>query len=146
MAWQSVTAAYSNPYEETVYLDIVDAETGARQRIVSNRIHPFFVQIKAANDNQTSVADRRVPRSADGRMYRKPVANGYWIDTADLKPDQRLLNPDGTCAIGQAGRAVAMPLTAWNITAANTEPCFVRGADYENAQSAWARNHKMPFV
>jgi hypothetical protein len=50
MDWQRVQAQYSNPYDETVSVTMRDVDTGAEQTIVSNRIHPYFVQTARTNN------------------------------------------------------------------------------------------------
>ena len=47
MAWKPVLAQYVNIYDETVHVTVRDVDTGVEQVIISNRIHPFFVQIPA---------------------------------------------------------------------------------------------------
>ncbi|MGX2951639.1 VENN motif pre-toxin domain-containing protein, partial [Ursidibacter sp. B-7004-1] len=44
LRYQKVLAQYHNPYDFTVYVETVD-ETGKKQTIVSNKIHPFFAQV-----------------------------------------------------------------------------------------------------
>ena len=39
--YKPVTARYSNPYQETVYIEVSDG-LGKIQTLVSNRIHPFY--------------------------------------------------------------------------------------------------------
>ena len=58
VGYKPVTAQYSNPYEETVYVRVRDGVSGVEQEIVSNRIHPFFVAVSGP---------RTLPRSGEGR-------------------------------------------------------------------------------
>ncbi|MEP4197861.1 MAG: polymorphic toxin-type HINT domain-containing protein [Aliishimia sp.] len=74
MAWQRIQAQYSNPYDETVSVTLRDFETGVEQTIVSNRIHPYFVQTA-----------RVVANSSEGHVYEGPLEDGHWIDAAELR-------------------------------------------------------------
>ncbi|TNG91969.1 hypothetical protein FHQ28_08000, partial [Pasteurellaceae bacterium USgator11] len=51
--YQRVEAQYSNPYDYTVYIRIKNSR-GGYQTIVSNRIHPFFIQTTANEQPQLS--------------------------------------------------------------------------------------------
>ncbi|KIC35400.1 hypothetical protein RA27_22885 [Ruegeria sp. ANG-R] len=127
MAWQAVQAQYSNPYEETVSVTVRDAETGIEQTIVSNRIHPYFVQTARA------VAD-----SSEGHVYTGPLENSHWVDAAELQTGDRLLNDDGTWAEVVGVEVEAEPLTAFNLTVAEFHTYFV--AANENAAPVWVHN------
>ena len=139
MDWKAVMAAYSNTYAETVYLKIRDVETGAMQTIVSNRIHPFFVQQRpnALISVAGVLTDRR---SSEGNVYSGPISNGAWIDAADQKTGDRLFNHDTSWAEVISVRIEDRSLRAYNITVANTETYFVRGANNDNAQPVWVHN------
>jgi hypothetical protein len=127
MAWQPVQAQYSNPYDETVFVTMRDVETGAEQTIVSNRIHPYFVQTA-----------REVAHSSEGHVYEGPLENGHWVDAADLQAGDRLLNDDGTWAEVVGVEIEAEPLTAFNLTVAEFHTYFV--AANENASPVWVHN------
>src|SRR5690606_200248 len=43
MGWKPITAHYTNTYDEVVEVTIRNPENGDTQVIVSNRIHPFYV-------------------------------------------------------------------------------------------------------
>ena len=81
-----------------------------------------------------------MPRSSEGHVYRGPLPYGHWIDAGDLKPGYRLLNPDRSWAVVEAVRVEAKPLTAYNITVADTETYFVRGAGDDDVQPVWVHN------
>jgi hypothetical protein len=127
MAWQSVQAQYSNPYDETVSVTMRDVETGVEQTIVSNRIHPYFVQ-----------TTRAVANSSEGHVYTGPLENGHWVDAAQLQAGDRLLNDDGTWAEVVSVEIEAEPLTAFNLTVAEFHTYFV--AANENAAPVWVHN------
>lgn len=82
----------------TVYVKIKDVETDAVQTIVSNKIHPFFVQVPQSVGlmHKTSLSQiSKIPASSEGHYYQGPIENGYWVDATNLKSDCRLLNDDG---------------------------------------------------
>ena len=127
---QPVLAQYSNTYAETVYISIADEETGAVQEIVSNRIHPFFVvrdEIPAPGN------------SSEGHVYSGPVANGHWVDAADLKPGDRLMQADGGWSRISGVRTVNDPLKAYNITVDRTHTYYIGGTS-PDAEPIWVHN------
>ena len=128
MDWKRVEAQYSNPYEETVSVTIRDLEGGAEQTIVSNRIHPYFVQ-----------TTREVMNSSEGHVYAGPLENGHWIDAGNLISGDRLLNVDGSWAEVIGVEIEAKPLTAFNLTVADFHTYFV--AANENAAPVWVHNN-----
>lgn len=145
MGWQQVLAQYFNPYEHTVTIKVRDIETGAEQTIISNRIHPFFVQIAAPLPVQltaTATDGLSVPISSEGHVYRGPIANGYWVDAANLKPGYRLLNHDQSWAEVVTVEIEEKPLKAYNLTVADWETFFVRGDGDKNADPVWVHNCK----
>jgi hypothetical protein len=122
-----VTDQYSNPYEETVSVAIRDVENGAMQTIVSNRIHPYFVQ-----------TTRVVADSSEGHVYTGPLENGHWVDAAELHAGDRLLNADGSWAEVVGVKTEAKALEAYNLTVADFHTYFVT-AD-KNADPVWVHN------
>ena len=66
---RTVSAQYSDPYPETVYITAIDAETGATQTIVSNRIHPMFVSVPEGVET---------PPSSEGHIYTGALEVGQW--------------------------------------------------------------------
>ncbi|KZL15776.1 polymorphic toxin-type HINT domain-containing protein [Pseudovibrio sp. Ad37] len=128
MSMKPVQAQYSNPYDETVSVSIRDVDTGAEQTIVSNRIHPYFVQ-----------TERKVASSSEGHTYIGPLKNGHWVDAAELQAGDRLLNDDGTWAEVVGVEIEAKPLTAYNLTVSDFHTYFV--AANENAAPVWMHNN-----
>ena len=81
MTYQRVQAHYNNPYDFTVYVEVID-EQGKHQTIVSNKIHPFFTQV-----NQGEL----VP-SSEGHHYKGEIQNAQWVDAQNLKAGYKLLS------------------------------------------------------
>jgi hypothetical protein len=132
MTWKPVLNQYSNPYDETVSVTIRDAETNVRQTIVSNRIHPYFVQIPGAAEKKIAV------NSSEGHVYNGEIPDGYWVDAADLKPGYLLLNDDNSWAEVETVEVEAKPLQAYNLTVADYHTYFVAAND--NAAPVWVHN------
>ncbi|WP_325320862.1 polymorphic toxin-type HINT domain-containing protein [Kingella oralis] len=61
-AYKTVTAQYSNPYAQTVYIRISDAN-GKSQTLIANTIHPFFANGRwtAAGSLKTRLTIFRLP-------------------------------------------------------------------------------------
>ena len=102
MSMKPVQAQYSNPYEETVSVTMRDVATGVEQTIISNRIHPYFVQTA-----------RAVVNSSEGHVYAGPIENGHWMNAAELQEGDRLLNDENTWAEVVGVEIEAEPLTAF---------------------------------
>jgi hypothetical protein len=128
MSMKPVQAQYSNPYEETVSVRIRDADTSAEQTIVSNRIHPYFVQ-----------TERAVMNSSEGHTYTGPLENGHWVDAAELQAGDRLLNDDASWAEVVSVKVEDKALKAYNLTVADFHTYFVT-AD-EKAAPVWVHNN-----
>ncbi len=137
MGLKPVLAQYSNPYEETVYVSIRDAENGEEQVIISNRIHLFFVQREAV-DGPTSISQSVQP-SSEGHVYRGPIPKGFWIDAADLQPGDRLLNDDQSWAVVVDVEVREQRLEAYNLTIEQFETYFV-GATLD-VDAVWVHNN-----
>lgn len=135
MGWKRVLAQYSNPYEETVYVTIRDVETDAEQIIISNRVHPFFVQIPGDTDQ---VAMGAMLLSSEGHVYHGPIPNGFWVDAADLQPGFRLLNSDQSWAEVVGVEVEDEALLAFNLTVDGFETFFVGSAP--EAHPVWVHN------
>ena len=125
---RTVSAQYSNAYPETVYITAIDAETGATQTIVSNRIHPMFVQTL-----------REGISSSEGHVYTGSIENGHWIDAADLQSGDRLLNDDGSWAEVASVTLEAEALVAYNLTVNDWHTYFVAGD--ADAEPVWVHNN-----
>ena len=137
MSCQSVLAHYSNHYPETVKVAIRDLEQGMTQQIISNKIHPFFVQVPAG---------AIVPPSSEGHNYQGVLANGHWVDASNLKPGYRLLNNDGSWAEVADVTIEDRPLQAYNMTIANDHTYFVRGAPSLSDQPIAANDNQAIWV
>ena len=72
------------------------------------------------------------------RWYAGPLADGYWIDAADLRAGDRLLNDDSSRAEVVSSRTLAQPLRAYNLTVKDFHTYFV--AANENAAPVWVHN------
>jgi hypothetical protein len=143
MAWKSIQAHYSNPYDETVHVTIRDVDTGEEQTIVSNKIHPFFVQVPQAQNLlhlASTGTGNAVPISSEGHHYQGVIEGGHWVDAADLKAGYRLLNNDESWAEVVKVRVDNNPLKAYNLTVEEFHTYFVRGADNDNAVPVWVHN------
>ena len=64
-----IVAHYWNDYPDQVHVVMRDVETGAEQTIISNRIHPYFVQTK-----------RKVANSSEGHVYAGVLDDGHWVE------------------------------------------------------------------
>ena len=137
MGWKRVLAQYSNPYEETVHVTIRDVEAGVEQVIISNRIHPFFVQ-RGETSGEQSISQQVQP-SSEGHVYRGPIANGFWIDAADLQPGDRLLNADQSWSVVVGVDIKVADLVAFNLGVADYNTFFVSGNNF--ADAVWVHNN-----
>ncbi len=104
-----------------------DVETGVEQTITTTLTHPFFVQ-----------TTRQVARASEGHVYAGPLADGYWIDAADLRAGDRLLNDDSSRAEVVSSRTLAQPLRAYNLTIKDFHTYFV--AANKDAAPVWVHN------
>ena len=129
MGYRAVEGHYSNPYDVTVRVTIRDAETGNEQVLVSNKIHPFFVQLPEGVT---------VPASSEGHSYDGTIARGAWVDAANLQAGYRLLNDDGSWAIVAAVVSTPEPLTAYNLKVSGFHTYFVTGN--ATAEPVWVHN------
>ncbi len=135
MGYRLVEAQYSNPYKVTVRIAIRDAESGNQQTLVSNAIHPIFVQLPEG---------AAAPPSSEGHVYNGNIARGAWVDASNLKPGYRLLNDDGSWAVVAAVSSTPEPLTAYNLKVSGFHTYFVTG----NAKSepVWVHNNCGDFA
>lgn len=130
MGYRLVEAQYSNPYKVTVRIAIRDAESGSEQTLLSNAIHPVFVQLPEG---------AAAPPSSEGHVYEGTIARGAWVDAANLKPGYRLLNDDGTWAVVEAVSSTPEPLTAYNLQVSDFHTYFVTGN--AKADPIWVHNN-----
>jgi hypothetical protein len=86
-------------------------------------MHPFFVQ-----------TTRQVARTSEGHV----LADGYWVDAADLLAGDLLLNDDGSWAEVVSSDVTAEPLRAYNLTVEGWHTYFV--AANVDAAPVWVHN------
>jgi hypothetical protein len=132
MTWKPVLGQSVKPYDETVSVTIRDVETNTRQTIVSNRTHPYFVQIPGAAEQKIAV------NSSEGHVYNGDIPSGSWIYAANLQPGYLLLNDDNSWAEVEKVEVEAKPLQAYNLTVADYHTYFVAAND--NAAPVWVHN------
>ncbi len=136
--WKHVLDAYSNRYDETVVLNVRDVETGAEQTIRSNRIHPYFVQVPANMLLHNASTEGEIVPSSEGHVYKGPIANGRWVDAANLQPGFRLLNGDGSWAEVVSVKVQQKPLEAFNLSVEQFHTYFVAGN--VDVEPVWVHN------
>jgi filamentous hemagglutinin len=129
MGYRLVEAHYSNPYDVTVKVSINDVETNKPQTLISNKIHPFFVQLPEGE---------AVPESSEGHSYSGEITRGAWVDASNLKAGYRLLNDDGSWATVTGVAVESTPLTAYNLTVEGYHTYFVTGD--KDASPVWVHN------
>lgn len=137
--WELVVDAYSNSYDETVYIDILDTTSSSSHRVISNRIHPFFVK----RDDQYplhKVRNQSSNTNEEGHVYSGMIPNGQWVDAANLISGDKLLNHDGTWSIVAKVEIDNSPLLAYNLDVEGSDSFFVRGAQGSSEKSVWVHN------
>ena len=105
MTYQRVQAHYNNPYDFTVYVEVID-EQGKQQTIVSNKIHPFFTQVSQGE---------LVP-SSEGHFYKGEIQNAQWVDAQNLKAGYKLLSENNHWQTVKGVSIKAEKLSAYNLT------------------------------
>ena len=128
MTYQRVQAHYNNPYDFTVYVEVID-EQGKHQTIVSNKIHPFFTQV-----NQGEL----VP-SSEGHFYKGEIQNAQWVDAQNLKAGNKLLSENNQWQTVKDVSIKAEKLSAYNLTVENDHTYFIKGAN-SNSEGVWVHN------
>lgn len=135
MTYQRVQAHYNNPYDFTVYVEVID-EQGKYQTIVSNKIHPFFTQI-----NQGEL----VP-SSEGHHYKGEIQNAQWVDAQNLKAGYKLLSENNHWQTVKGVTIKAEKLSAYNLTVETDHTYFIKGAN-SDLDGVWVHNdcwHALP--
>ena len=135
MTYQRVQAHYNNPYDFTVYVEVID-EQGKQQTIVSNKIHPFFTQV-----NQGEL----VP-SSEGHHYKGEIQNAQWVDAQNLKAGYKLLSENNHWQTVKGVSIKAEKLSAYNLTVENDHTYFIKGAN-SDLDGVWVHNdcwHALP--
>ena len=135
MTYQRVQAHYNNPYDFTVYVEVID-EQGKHQTIVSNKIHPFFTQV-----NQGEL----VP-SSEGHHYNGEIQNAQWVDAQNLKAGYKLLSEHNQWQTVKSVSIKAEKLSAYNLTVETDHTYFIKGAN-SDVGGVWVHNdcwHALP--
>ena len=128
MTYQRVQAHYNNPYDFTVYVEVID-EQGKHQTIVSNKIHPFFTQV-----NQGEL----VP-SSEGHHYKGEIQNAQWVDAQNLKAGYKLLSENNHWQTVKGVTIKAEKLSAYNLTVETDHTYFIKGAN-SDLYGVWVHN------
>ena len=128
MTYQRVQAHYNNPYDFTVYVEVID-EQGKHQTIVSNKIHPFFTQV---NEGEL------VP-SSEGHHYNGEIQNAQWVDAQNLKAGYKLLSENNHWQTVKGVTIKAEKLSAYNLTVETYHTYFIKGAN-SDLDGVWVHN------
>ena len=128
MTYQRVKAHYNNPYDFTVYVEVID-EQGKHQTIVSNKIHPFFTQVTQGE---------RVP-SSEGHHYNGEIQNAQWVDAQNLKAGYKLLSANNHWQTVKGITIKAEKLSAYNLTVETDHTYFIKGAN-SDVDGVWVHN------
>ena len=128
MTYQRVQAHYNNPYDFTVYVEVID-EQGKHQTIVSNKIHPFFTRV-----NQGEL----VP-SSEGHYYNGEIQNAQWVDAQNLKAGYKLLSENNHWQMVKGVTIKAEKLSAYNLTVETDHTYFIKGAN-SDLDGVWVHN------
>ena len=134
MTYQRVQAHYNNPYDFTVYVEVID-EQGKHQTIVSNKIHPFFTQV-----NQGEL----VP-SSEGHHYNGEIQNAQWVDAQNLKAGYKLLSENNHWQTVKGVSIKAEKLSAYNLTVETDHTYFIKGAN-SDLDGVWVHNDCDPSL
>ena len=129
MTYQRVQAHYNNPYDFTVYVEVID-EQGKHQTIVSNKIHPFFTLV-----NQGEL----VP-SSEGHHYNGEIQNAQWVDAQNLKAGYKLLSENNHWQTVKGVSIKAEKLSAYNLTVETDHTYFIKGAN-SDLDGVWVHNN-----
>lgn len=127
--WKDVLAQYSSDYDETVYVSVLDPDTGQTQTIISNRIHPFFGQPLEDRSSLQFVSHSSEPVFA---------FEGDWIEAADLELGTLLLSSDGTWDEVIGVFLETEVLVAYNLTVDRFRTYFVSST--HNLGAIWVHN------
>ena len=135
MTYQRVQAHYNNPYDFTVYVEVID-EQGKQQTIVSNKIHPFFTQVSQGE---------LVP-SSEGHFYKGEIQNAQWVDAQNLKAGYKLLSENNHWQTVKGVSIKAEKLSAYNLTVETDHTYFIKGVN-SDLDGVWVHNdcwHALP--
>ena len=128
MTYQRVQAHYNNPYDFTVYVEVID-EQGKHQTIVSNKIHPFFTQ----------VSQGEIVPSSEGHHYNGEIQNAQWVDAQNLKAGYKLLSENNHWQMVKGVSIKAEKLSAYNLTVETDHTYFIKGAN-SDVDGVWVHN------
>ncbi|MDH3663788.1 MAG: polymorphic toxin-type HINT domain-containing protein, partial [Alphaproteobacteria bacterium] len=117
MAFKPVLDQYSNVYDGVVYVTVQNLANGVEHRILSNRVHPFFV----TNDKNVHLVAGR------GRENRDTPHPGSWVQAHNLRPGDRLLNADESQSRIVRVLLEKKRLIAYNLSVADFHTYFVKG-------------------
>ena len=134
MTYQRVQAHYNNPYDFTVYIEVID-EQGKHQTIVSNKIHPFFTQVNKGE---------RVP-SSEGHHYNGEIQNAQWVDAQNLKAGYKLLSENNHWQTVKGITIKAEKLSAYNLTVETDHTYFIKGVN-SDVDGVWVHNDCDPSL
>lgn len=138
MDWKPIQAILQNQYPDTVEIDIEEGSSEFTQTILSNKIHPFFVQRTfSENDSDLSYKSNN---NEEGHYYSGPIENGYWVDAEHLQYGDRLLTNESEWATVTDKTIEPSTILAYNLTVADYHTYFVRGGNGEDASSVWVHN------
>ena len=128
MTYQRVQAHYNNPYDFTVYVEVID-EQGKHQTIVSNKIHPFFTQVN----------EGEIVPSSEGHHYNGEIQNAQWVDAQNLKAGYKLLSENNHWQTVKGVSIKAEKLSAYNLTVETDHTYFIKGAN-SDLDGVWVHN------
>ena len=134
MTYQRVQAHYNNPYDFTVYIEVID-EQGKHQTIFSNKIHPFFTQVNKGE---------RVP-SSEGHHYNGEIQNAQWVDAQNLKAGYKLLSENNHWQTVKGITIKAEKLSAYNLTVETDHTYFIKGVN-SDVDGVWVHNDCDPSL
>ena len=134
MTYQRVQAHYNNPYDFTVYVEVID-EQGKHQTIVSNKIHPFFTQVNRGE---------LVP-SSEGHHYNGEIQNAQWVDAQNLKAGYKLLSENNHWQTVKGVTIKAEKLSAYNLAVETDHTYFIKGAN-SDLDGVWVHNDCDPSL
>ena len=147
MVLQPVLDALYDDYLETVYLKIVNDTNGVTQTVVSNKVHPYFVQ---RTPGKFEIAQSTKVAFQGGTHvtpeYQGSIVNGHWIEAVDVQVGDSMLGADDSWHSVVSVRITEEPIRAYNIDVANTDNYFVRGANSDESAAVWVHNCKVDGV
>jgi len=123
--WKAVNAHYSSKYDWMVVLELEDAQTGERQKIRSNKIHPFFVKSNL--------------HAVSGSELAKRIA-GDWTEAVGLRVGDKLAGRGASVLTVVGSRTIYEPFEAYNLSIEEYATYFVQGNLSIDASGIWVHN------